>query len=41
MRFEPISRDRLAGLLAARLDDLTPAEDATRTRVGVDGADAA
>ncbi|MFE1147185.1 uridine kinase [Streptomyces albidoflavus] len=41
MRFEPISRDRLAGLLAARLDDLTPAEDATRTRVAVDGADAA
>ncbi|MEW2705891.1 uridine kinase [Streptomyces koyangensis] len=41
MRFEPISRDRLADLLATRVDDLTPAEDATRTRVGVDGADAA
>ncbi|WP_436736398.1 uridine kinase [Streptomyces sp. BBFR102] len=41
MRFEPISRDRLAGLLAARVDGLPSAEGATRTRVGVDGADAA
>ncbi|MFD4986928.1 uridine kinase [Streptomyces sp. NPDC058374] len=41
MRFEPISRDRLADRLAARVDTLTPAEGATRARVGVDAAAAA